>query len=51
MIAAQLFRGGEERLSKQTHTTGDLPPDYEIEDLHQLTRIVEFNLHPQKYIP
>ena len=50
MIAAQLFRGGEERLSKQTHTTGDLPPDYEIENLHQLTRIVEFNLHPQKYI-
>jgi len=51
MIAAQLFRGGEERLSKQTHTTGDLPPDYEIENLHQLTRIVEFNLHPQRYIP
>lgn len=50
MIAAQLYRGAEERLGKATNTTGDLPPDYDIENLRQLTRIVDFNLHPQKYI-
>ncbi|MDW8060891.1 MAG: HAD family hydrolase [Thermomicrobium sp.] len=48
MIAAKLFRK-EGRLSKVTHAASDLLPDYEIESLHDLTNIVEFNRYPQRY--
>jgi FMN phosphatase YigB (HAD superfamily) len=45
MIAAWLRRP-EGRLSKETHTAGDLAADYEVESLHEVTRIVELNRKP-----
>ncbi len=42
MIAAWLRRP-EGRLSKETHQPGDLPTDFEVESLHDVTRIVELN--------
>ena len=42
MVAAWLRRP-EGRLSKETHQAGDLPADYEVESLHDVTRIVELN--------
>lgn len=48
MIAAHLRRP-EGRLSRQTHTPGVVPADYEIESLHELTTIVEFNRYPERY--
>jgi 2-haloalkanoic acid dehalogenase type II len=46
MIAAWLRRP-EGRLSKETHTAGDLQADFEIESLHELTQILERNRRPQ----
>ena len=40
MIAAWLRRP-EGRLSKETHTAGDLAADFEVESLHDVTRLVE----------
>ena len=40
MIAAWLRRP-EGRLSKETHTAGDLAADFEVESLHDITRILE----------
>ena len=40
MIAAWLRRP-DGRLSKETHTAGDLPADFEVESLHDVTRILE----------
>jgi FMN phosphatase YigB (HAD superfamily) len=40
MIAAWLRRP-EGRLSKETHTAGDLAADFEVESLHDVTRILE----------
>ena len=40
MIAAWLRRP-EGRLSKETHSAGDLPADFEVESLHDVTRLVE----------
>lgn len=48
MIAAHLRRK-EGRLSRATHTPGVVPADYEIESLHELTTIVEFNRYPERY--
>ncbi len=48
MLAARLRRK-EGRLSKVTHAPGDLPADFEIESLHELTTIVEFNRYPERY--
>ena len=48
MVAVQLLRK-EGRLSKITHSPGDLLPDYEIENLHEMTKIVEFNRYPERY--
>lgn len=45
MIAAWLRRP-EGRLSRETHSAGDLQADYEIESLHELTRILEANRRP-----
>jgi 2-haloalkanoic acid dehalogenase type II len=45
MIAAWLRRP-EGRLSKETHTAGDLAADYEIESLHDITRIIDLNRGP-----
>lgn len=45
MIAAWLKRP-EGRLARETHEAGDLPADYEIESLHDLTRILEANRRP-----
>jgi FMN phosphatase YigB (HAD superfamily) len=42
MIAAWLRRP-EGRLSKETHQAGDLPADFEVESLHDVTRIIELN--------
>ncbi len=42
MIAAWLRRP-EGRLAKETHSPGDLAADYEVESLHDVTRIVELN--------
>lgn len=42
MIAAWLRRP-EGRLSKETHTAGDLAADFEVESLHEVTRILELN--------
>lgn len=42
MIAAWLRRP-EGRLAKETHSAGDLAADYEVESLHDVTRIVELN--------
>lgn len=42
MIAAWLRRP-EGRLSGETHSPGDLPADFEVESLHDVTRIVELN--------
>lgn len=46
MIAAWLRRP-EGRLSKETHAAGDLAADYEVESLHEVTRIVELNRNPK----
>jgi 2-haloalkanoic acid dehalogenase type II len=40
MIAAWLKRP-EGRLSKETHQAGDLPADFEVESLHDVTKIIE----------
>src|SRR6267154_1968147 len=40
MIAAWLRRT-DGRLSKETHTAGDLAADFEVESLHDVTRLVE----------
>jgi 2-haloalkanoic acid dehalogenase type II len=40
MIAAWLRRP-EGRLSKETHTAGDLAADFEVESLHDVTRLLE----------
>jgi FMN phosphatase YigB (HAD superfamily) len=40
MIAAWLRRP-EGRLSKETHAAGDLPADFEVESLHDVTRILQ----------
>jgi 2-haloalkanoic acid dehalogenase type II len=45
MIAAWLRRP-EGRLSKDTHTAGGLDADYEVESLHDVTRIIELNRGP-----
>lgn len=42
MIAAWLQRP-EGRLSKETHQPGDLAADYDVESLHDVTRIIELN--------
>ena len=42
MIAAWLRRP-EGRLSKETHSAGDLAADFEVESLHEITRIIELN--------
>jgi 2-haloalkanoic acid dehalogenase type II len=42
LIAAWLRRP-EGRLSKDTHAAGDLATDYEVESLHDVTRIVALN--------
>jgi 2-haloalkanoic acid dehalogenase type II len=42
MVAAWLQRP-EGRLSKETHEAGDLPADYDVESLHDVTRIIELN--------
>lgn len=42
MIAAWLRRP-EGRLSGETHSPADLPADYEVESLHDVTRIIELN--------
>jgi 2-haloalkanoic acid dehalogenase type II len=42
LIAAWLRRP-EGRLSKDTHTAGSLDADYEVESLHDVTRIIELN--------
>jgi 2-haloalkanoic acid dehalogenase type II len=42
MIAAWLRRP-EGRLSKETHTAGDLAADFEVENLHEVTRLVALN--------
>lgn len=42
MIAAWLRRP-EGRLSKETHESGELPADYEVENLHDVTRILQAN--------
>jgi FMN phosphatase YigB (HAD superfamily) len=42
MIAAWLRRP-EGRLSRETHDAGDLAADYEVESLHEVTRILEVN--------
>ena len=42
MIAAWLRRP-EGRLSKETHTAGDLAADFEVESLHDITRILNVN--------
>jgi FMN phosphatase YigB (HAD superfamily) len=42
MIAAWLRRP-EGRLSKETHTAGDLAADFEVESLHDVTRILNLN--------
>jgi len=40
MIAAWLRRP-EGRLSKETHTAGDLVADFEVESLHDVTQLIE----------
>jgi 2-haloalkanoic acid dehalogenase type II len=42
MIAAWLQRP-EGRLSQETHQAGDLAADFEVESLHDITRIIELN--------
>jgi 2-haloacid dehalogenase len=42
MIAAWLRRP-QGRLSGETHSPGDLPADFEVESLHDVTRIIELN--------
>lgn len=42
LIAAWLRRP-EGRLAKETHAPGDLAADYEVESLHDVTRIIELN--------
>lgn len=42
MVAAWLRRP-EGRLSSETHSPGDLPADFEVESLHDVTRIIELN--------
>ena len=42
LIAAWLRRP-EGRLSKETHAAGSLDADYEVESLHDVTRIIELN--------
>lgn len=42
MIAAWLRRP-EGRLAKETHSPGDLEADYDVESLHDVTRIIELN--------
>ncbi len=42
MIAAWLRRP-EGRLSKETHQPGDLAADFDVESLHDVTRIIELN--------
>ena len=48
-IKAAWLRRPRGRLGRKnvTFEAGDVPADYEIEDLHQLTRIVEANLQPR----
>ena len=45
MVAAWLRRP-EGRLSRETHDAGDLPADFEVESLHDVTRILEANRSP-----
>jgi hypothetical protein len=45
MVAAWLRRP-EGRLSRETHQPGDLPADFEVESLHDVTRIIEVNRRP-----
>jgi 2-haloacid dehalogenase len=47
-LKAAWLRRQQGRLGRKnvTFDAGDVPADYEIEDLHQLTRIVEANLRP-----
>jgi len=45
LISAWLRRP-EGRLSKETHAPGDLAADYEVESLHDVTRIIELNRGP-----
>lgn len=42
MVAAWLRRP-EGRLAKETHSPGDLAADYDVESLHDVTRIIELN--------
>jgi 2-haloalkanoic acid dehalogenase type II len=42
LIAAWLRRP-EGRLAKETHAPADLPADYEVESLHDVTRLIELN--------
>ena len=42
MVAAWLRRP-QGRLSSETHSPADLPADYEVESLHDVTRIIELN--------
>jgi 2-haloacid dehalogenase len=45
MIAAWLRRP-EGRLSRETHQPGDLAADFDVESLHDVTRIIELNRGP-----
>jgi FMN phosphatase YigB (HAD superfamily) len=45
MVAAWLRRP-DGRLSKETHTPGDLAADFEVESLHDVTRIVQATRSP-----
>ena len=40
-IIAAWLRRPEGRLSKETHTAGDLAADFEVESLHDVTRLIE----------
>jgi FMN phosphatase YigB (HAD superfamily) len=45
MLAAWLRRP-EGRLSKDTHAAGSIEADWEVESLHDVTRIIELNRGP-----
>ena len=43
LALAAWLRRRDGRLSKETHTAGDLAADYDVESLHDVTRILELN--------
>lgn len=44
MITAHLRRSGRGQMSKKTYLPGDIPADYEVDDLHGVTDILKANL-------